>query len=193
MCYIVPDFYPVLTEKRNSFGEYLPFSLFHYSALEYLGCVAFLDVYGFLQYNRSAVAFCSHKMHRGTRDLDASSEHFFMYMKTVISLSAERGDQCRVNIDDLIRIRFHEAHRDLHHKARQYDQIREAKEEAMQMEFRPYNDEDPLAYLDNDFELNEDDLENADEQEDAGDSDPDGETADGIHELADDELPDATD
>lgn len=67
--------------------------------------------------------------------------------------------------------------------------FRESMEEAVQMEFRPYDDDEPFAHLDDNFELDEADLDDADEPEDAGDTGPDGDAADGIHEPAD-ELPD---
>jgi len=69
--------------------------------------------------------------------------------------------------------------------------FRESMEEAVQMDFRPYDDADPFAHLDVDSELDEADLDDADEPEDAdaGEADPDGEPDDGIHEPAD-ELPD---
>ena len=65
---------------------------------------------------------------------------------------------------------------------------REAKEEAMQMEFKPFDDDNPLAGLDDDFELDEEDLEDADELEDS-DMDDTDEPDDDVHEPAD-ELPD---
>lgn len=65
---------------------------------------------------------------------------------------------------------------------------REAKEEAVQTEFRPFDDEDPFANLDDDFELNEEDLEDGDEPEDS-DTDDAADPDSDVHEPAD-ELPD---
>ena len=65
---------------------------------------------------------------------------------------------------------------------------RDAKEEAMLTEFKPYDDDNPFAALESDFELNEEDLEDADETEDAGDTDSDDEIVDDVHEPAE-ELP----
>ena len=66
---------------------------------------------------------------------------------------------------------------------------RKAKEEAMEMEFKPYDDANPFADLDGIFELNEEDLEDSDdEQEDGDGTDIGGESVDDVHEPAD-ELP----
>ena len=72
---------------------------------------------------------------------------------------------------------------------------REAKEEAMEMEFRPFDDDDPLSCFDGDSELDEKDFAedadaSGDETEDADASDDDfaDEPADDVHEPAD-ELP----
>ncbi len=64
---------------------------------------------------------------------------------------------------------------------------REAKEEAMQMEFKPFDDENPYASIDDDFELDEEDLEDADEPDDSDMDDVDDPDSD-VHEPAD-ELP----
>ena len=70
--------------------------------------------------------------------------------------------------------------------------FREAMEEVGQKEFRPFDDADPLAHLDDCFELDEEDLDD-DEPEDAGEkTGSDGETAD-AGPVSADELPDATD
>ena len=70
--------------------------------------------------------------------------------------------------------------------------FREAVENAGEMRFRPFNDADPFAFLDADFELNEEDLDDGDDPGDAAETASDGETADVSHVPAD-ELPDATD
>lgn len=71
--------------------------------------------------------------------------------------------------------------------------FREAMEEAGQKEFRPFDDADPLAHLDDCFEMDEEDLDDSDKTEDAGEkTGSDGETADVSHVPAD-ELPGATD
>ena len=75
---------------------------------------------------------------------------------------------------------------------------REAKKDAMGMEFRPFDDDNPLSDIDDDFELDEEDVEDSDDEaEDAEDSDDEAEdagtdgdlgTASDIHEP-EDELP----
>lgn len=65
---------------------------------------------------------------------------------------------------------------------------REAKEEAMEMEFSPFDDDNPFAYLDRNFEVNEEDLDDSDETEGADGSDSDDEIAEDVHEPMD-ELP----
>lgn len=65
--------------------------------------------------------------------------------------------------------------------------FREAKEEALKMEFRPFDDEDPIPGLNVDFELNEEEFDDSGEpgEGEAEEGEPDA----GIHEP-DDELPD---
>ena len=65
---------------------------------------------------------------------------------------------------------------------------REAKEEAELMEFKPYDDANPFADLDGDFELNEEDLDESGELEDADGENLGDDSADDVHEPAD-ELP----
>ena len=65
---------------------------------------------------------------------------------------------------------------------------RDAKEEAMLTEFKPYDDDNPFAALESDFELNEEDLEDDDETENDDGDNLDNENADDIHEP-EDELP----
>ena len=65
---------------------------------------------------------------------------------------------------------------------------REAKEEGMQMEFKPFDDDDPLAYLDDDFELDEEVLDETDAEPEDGDADIENEPDDDVHEPSD-ELP----
>ena len=64
---------------------------------------------------------------------------------------------------------------------------RDAKEDAMLMEFKPYDDDNPFAALESDFELNEEDLEDGDEPENSDKDDADEPDYD-VHEPAD-ELP----
>lgn len=66
---------------------------------------------------------------------------------------------------------------------------REAKEKAMRMMFRPYDDADPFTFVDSDFELNDEDVEDSDGEEDADGANFGAGTADDVHEPAD-ELPD---
>ena len=61
----------------------------------------------------------------------------------------------------------------------------EAKEEAMQMEFKPHDDDNPFATLDGDFELNEEDLDDSGETRDADGVNLDGEPTDDVHEPVD--------
>ena len=73
---------------------------------------------------------------------------------------------------------------------------REAKEEALEMEFRPFDDNDPIPNIDEDFELDEEDFDDSDEAEEGEaeedepeESEPEeGEPGDAVHEPAD-ELP----
>ena len=65
---------------------------------------------------------------------------------------------------------------------------REAKEEAMRMEFPPYDDEHPFDHPDSSFELDEKDLDESDAEQEDCDADIENESGDDVHEPAD-ELP----
>jgi hypothetical protein len=66
---------------------------------------------------------------------------------------------------------------------------REAKEEAMEMEFKPFDDDNPYADLEDVCEVDEEDLEDSGDEQDGLDAESDGGPGDDVHEPAD-ELPD---
>ena len=65
---------------------------------------------------------------------------------------------------------------------------REEKEDAMEMEFPPFDDDNPLGDPNDDFELNEEDVEDPRDETEDGSTDGEDGTTDDVHEP-EDELP----
>ena len=113
-----------LRDQGYGSGKEDPFRFFHHTSLKDLGCIAFFDLYRFLQKDRSVIEIFIHEMDGSAGDLDASLKDSLMHMQSVIPFPAERGDQRGMHIDDPSPVFVDHAGRYSDHKPRQYDQVR---------------------------------------------------------------------
>ena len=81
------------------------------------------DLYSFLHEYFSAIRDLIDKVNCGAGHLDTIAQRLLMNTKTVISLSAERGYQRRMDIEDPLRIILGKTLRQDRHKTCQHDQI----------------------------------------------------------------------
>ena len=81
------------------------------------------DLYRLLKNDRACICAFIYKMHRGPCYFHPTFQYSFMDFQPIIACSAERWDQSRMDIDDLIWISLYHNLRNHHQTARQDNQV----------------------------------------------------------------------